>query len=334
MIEFIPFPKIGQFRNTIKHVRMTDSPLPVLEYEGTIKLHGTNAAICQDEDGNIWFQSRKRVITPDDDNHGFAEYMANNVGYKRLQSLFAEVKLKNSQDHNYPIAIFGEWCGGNIQNGVALSELEKMFVIFGIRLGEEDYRTWYNFTEDGHDLFLTKHRIFNALQFQTKGITIDFSSPALSQNKLGELTEEVERECPVAKFFDVSGVGEGIVWKCVTKGYESSNYWFKVKGEKHSASKVKTLAPVDLELVKSIDEFINNTVTPQRLEQGIEILHQEAKPISEKSTGDFLRWVFNDVYEEEADIIEASGFDKKMLGKPISQKAKEWFFSYLDDVAA
>ena len=36
-------------------------------------------------------------------------------------------------------------------------------------------------------------------------------TPKLSQNKLIEITEEVERQCPVGKYFNQTGIGEGVV---------------------------------------------------------------------------------------------------------------------------
>ena len=70
----------------------------------------------------------------------------------------------------------------------------------------------------------------------------------LSQNKFIELVEEVEKECPVSKQFNVSGIGEGIVW---TTEYKGETYRFKTKGEKHSVSKVKTVVPIDIEKINS-----------------------------------------------------------------------------------
>jgi hypothetical protein len=51
------------------------------------------------------------------------------------------------------------------------------------------------------------------------------------------MTISVEDECPVGKFFNKEGVGEGIVFTCVT----NQELKFKSKGEKHYASKVKIL---------------------------------------------------------------------------------------------
>ena len=42
-----------------------------------------------------------------------------------------------------------------------------------------------------------------------------------------------------------------------------------MKGTKHSVSKVKTLAPVNVEKLNSIQEFVDYSVTRVRFEQGL-----------------------------------------------------------------
>ena len=69
-------------------------------------------------------------------------------------------------------------------------------------------------------------------------IDIDFNHPELSQNKIVEYTLEVEEECPVAKEFGFSGIGEGIVF---SYSDDEHSYTFKSKGIKHQKSKVKTV---------------------------------------------------------------------------------------------
>lgn len=138
---------------------------------------------------------------------------------------------------------------------------------------------------------------------------------------------KVEEQCPVAERFGHEGIGEGIVWTCDTPGWKSSRYWFKVKGTAHSVSKVKTLAPVDVERLHSMNEFVESTVTENRLNQGIAELKEQGLPIDSTSIGHFIRWIFNDVMKEEADTLAASGLNSKDLGKPISTKARQWFLN-------
>jgi hypothetical protein len=53
--------------------------------------------------------------------------------------------------------------------------------------------------------------------------------------------------------------------------------------------------------------------------------------LSTNSTGDFIRWVFNDISIEEADTITASSLTIKDIGKCISVKARKWLFKYLEN---
>jgi hypothetical protein len=125
----------------------------------------------------------------------------------------------------------------------------------------------------------------------------------------------------------VDGIGEGIVWKCVTPGWESPEFFFKVKGELHSASKVKTLAAVDVELVASMREFAEKTVTENRCRQGIDKLREAGKKLIDRTcVGDFIRWVIADVEKEESDTAKASGIDLKKANGELTKAARVWFF--------
>lgn len=128
--------------------------------------------------------------------------------------------------------------------------------------------------------------------------------------------------------FEINSCGEGVVWKCVTPLWQSSDYWFKVKGEKHSSSKVKTLASVDTEEVSNILDFVENTVTEERLEQGLDnLVREQLKPFNMTSVGDFIRWVYNDIVKEESDTIVSNQINPKKLGGPIANKARVWYIN-------
>lgn len=322
-MKFFKYPSIEQFRNIIKAVKSQhdyqgkdedgesiyqhNSPYPTLDFVGTVKLHGTNAAIVKHKDGNITFQSRERVLTLQYDNAGFAAAM---LGCN-LDFLFEGIEFKEY------IAVYGEWCGGNIQAGIALNQLPKMFVIFGIKIDGE----WKQVPASLHS---EEQRIFNIYQFPTYPISIDFNQPELAQNKLIEMTLEVEKECPVGKYFGVSGVGEGIVFTAVN----NHNFKFKSKGEKHSVSKVKTLNSIDVESLQEINEFVDYAVTENRLQQGLDWVKTNISQTPEaKHTGDFIRWIVNDVYKEEEDTIVKNKLDVKKINAAIPKKAKEWFFN-------
>lgn len=343
----IKFPSIEQYRNVIHNVKFgathaqdvhtgelveVEGELPTIKYRGTVKLHGTNASIVHDIKGSGFiYQSRERELSLTQDNAGFMLYMENHSQgvWSLFEMIYTELGYNGAEADCPSIAIYGEWCGQGIQKGVAISELPKMFVIFGIKAywsdDAETQATWLDLT-DYHHIQSPEDRIFNIVNFETYEIDIDFKYPEIAQAKMVEITEAVEAECPVGKEFGVSGIGEGVVWAPVDNRWNNSRYWFKVKGEKHSASKVRTLAAVDVEAAATIREFVENTVTEARLEQGLHVLQNELqKPFVMQSLGDFIRWVFNDIVKEEEDTIVASGLDPKKLGGPIANAARPWY---------
>ena len=153
----IPYPSIYQYRHVIHTVvhraKRHCVPPPTLEFTGTVKLHGGNAAVVtgplkltrttaestKPSTERVWAQSRHKILLPEAnrDKRGFAQYVHD------TSSVFCELlALARSvyegagrvvQEDDY-LAMYGEWCGEKIQKGVALTGLPKMFVIFGIRV--------------------------------------------------------------------------------------------------------------------------------------------------------------------------------------------------------
>lgn len=318
------FPSIEHFRHAVRAERDQAAhegrSAGTRRYRGTVKLHGTNASIVQGANGEISYQSRNRVLKVGDDNAGFVAHMSQHE--ETLRALFSHLRRAQNVPADQEIAVFGEWCGSGIQKGVAISQLPKRFIIFAAHANEWlDIRVIPAFGQAS---------IWNIFMFPTWEIEIDFAVPELAQNQMVAITEEVERRCPVGAMFGVEGIGEGVVWSPMT-GDRSSKYWFKVKGEKHSASKVATLASVDVERIQNREALVLAIVTENRMEQGLDHIQRElGLALQIQNIGAFLRWVFNDAVKEETDTIVASGFDPKELGKPISDVAKRFFVKALD----
>jgi hypothetical protein len=100
----------------------------------------------------------------------------------------------------------------------------------------------------------------------------------------------------------------------------------EVKGEKHSSSKVKTLAAVDVEKLNSIKEFVDYAVSESRFNQALENIFPNNEPIDVKKMGDVIRWVVNDVIKEEMDTMVENQLEPKEINKYISSKVREMFF--------
>lgn len=322
------FTEIEQFRNIIRQVRdhhdyigkndegkaifNHTTPYPTMKFRGTVKLHGSNSSIVKYADGTYKFQSRESELSLTEDNYNFMNEMIK----KDYQKLFDNIQF------NEYCAIYGEWCGKGIQKKVAISQLPKMFVIFAIKI-DGIYQNMINFKHIKNE----EQSIFNILQFPYFELDIDFNKPELFINDLASLTDNVEKECPVGKYFDVSGTGEGIVWEHIN---DNKRYIFKVKGEKHQVSKVKTLTTVDIEEIENIKSFVDYAVTENRLTQGIDKMRELNIPIIDKSTADYLKWVYNDVIKEESDTIEKNNINIKKIGKAISAKARIFWLNYLN----
>ena len=343
MKKHISFPSIEQFRHINATVNRQfnfvgldengeaiydhNKDKPTLKFKGTVKLHGTNAGICFNNEDGMWAQSRENIITPESDNAGFAFFVESNR--EIFESMFAHIAERDGIDLNTnTLSIYGEWCGGNIQKGVGISNLPKSFFIFGVKVTphvetDEERKSKPAYWISYHGLKAPDAKIYNIDDFQTWEMDIDFNRPELSQNKLSELTIAVEEECPVAKAFGFSGIGEGIVWSCEFKGVV---HRFKVKGEKHSSSKVKTLAAVDVEKVNSIKEFVDYAVTESRFNQGIEKTFPNNEPIDIKKMGALIKWVTDDIIKEEMDTMKASNLEPKDVNKYVSTKVRDMFF--------
>jgi hypothetical protein len=245
-------------------------------------------------------------------------------------------------DHN-TLAIYGEWCGNGIQKGVAVCNLRKMFVIFGVKCVSHDGTNYWldlaDFTRSNpHSRPIAAGDIYNIHDFPTYSVTIDISRPEAAQNIISDLTLKVEEECPVGKFFGVSGIGEGIVWTHLMT--DGSCWLFKTKGTKHSATKVKTIATVDLEKVESVSHFVEMTVTTTRLSQALEHLYcldpslsTYGKEYNIKDLGKIIEWVRNDIIKEDSNLMGANNLTIKDIMNKLSTRVAEMFKVILHESA-
>lgn len=345
-MKFISFGSIKQFKEIITDVKRNcdyhQKPFPKLTYIGSTKLHGSNSGIIfTRKTQTIHCQSRERIITPFDDNMNFAKYVQHNVNYFTSLSKFISERYDCDA-----VAIFGEWAGKGIQKGVGINDVDKNMYVFEIKLidqfdEEESEQHSIRLTpnlildcvEDHAVLFNVvppMHVIYDKTKFPVYEIEIDFANPIHAQNQLVELTNAVEAECPVAKFFGFSGIGEGIVWQ----NYDT-NTRFKVKGSAHSATKVKTvkeIAAVDIEQYNSMTEFVSHAVSENRLNQGLAKLGEKGLQIESKNTGVFLKWIADDIIKEEIEAITIGCFDKKQLMPLVNAAAKKFWFAELNKI--
>lgn len=354
MTNFIKYPSIGKFTDVLHSVKkknprtfshldiadgvktpiFTEGTLPVLTFKGTVKLHGTNAAVVINSDLTTDAQSRTRILSLTSDNHGFCNWLAGK----------SEVFTEAYKDYIAPLDvfslhIFGEWCGSNIQSSVGLTGIEKTFVIFGILQTKVDgTEKWLPSTDVVY--FADKENdIRNIFEFETYEIEIDMSNPLEGLTLADKLRDEIDLVCPVAKALGSeaeSTHGEGNVWRCTTEGY--TGLAFKHKGKSHNRSgkspkQQKITEPLTEEQQLAYDTFLKEAVTVDRLAQGVEFLQEQNLELHQKYTGVYLKWFVNDVQKEckqELQVLVKSGVDWKQVAKPLSQMAREFLFSEIN----
>lgn len=111
MPEFQPFPKMARLSR---------------ECYINLKIDGTNCSVHITDDGNIFYGSRTRWITPQDDNYGFARWAEGNKSDL--------IKLG-------PGTHYAEWMGNGIQRGYGLKEKRMYLFNVGRWIKKEEDRT-------------------------------------------------------------------------------------------------------------------------------------------------------------------------------------------------
>lgn len=358
-IQHIAYPKIRQFSGFLKSIKMDidyvgkdengesryieSEKYPIVKVKGTVKLHGDNAGIGVSSEGDVWCQSRRNIITPTKDNKGFAMWI------KDKKDVFKELANKFCEGEDWKIIFYGEWAGGNNQGGSSLSGLERRFFIFGGKIIMDDKELWIS-SEELHygikDRDLEKYGIYSIECFSCFELNIDLDNPERAQTQLEWITLAIENECPVAKVFGKKGVGEGVVWKCTYTHNKLSElpeytktYLFKTKGHKHSGTKIKKIANVDIETINSINQFVGMVVTENRVKQAMDeslktLIHDTENKnyiLERKDTPHILRWISKDILVEDMELLLESKLEWKQVSKQVSKLARQYYFKLLDE---
>ena len=123
MSNFVKFNSIDQLRHFVKDMEYHGKE--VVNLTGTVKIHGTNAAIGYDiQTKELFVQSRNNIITVEKDNAGFAMYVEQNKQF--FKEHFEHLAKDLNVDTGFKsIILYGEWAGNNIQKGVAINEVES-----------------------------------------------------------------------------------------------------------------------------------------------------------------------------------------------------------------
>jgi hypothetical protein len=302
-----------------------------LEIVGTVKLHGTHADIVIHSNDTIIFQSRnQQTLTRNRDNCGFVAAMelqhqailqVRNRYHERFCSLIPATPISEDE----PLILAGEWIGQGIQKHVAIVELPRKFVIISASLNG----TWLP-DEAYADIHDEKHNIYHISRSGFYHSTLRLNNLAESMRVLEELTANVEKECPFALTFNVTGKGEGIVWKFVDYPNMPES-WFKVKGLEFTPTQKPPTDPIKAAALEArkgkAGALASRAVTEVRLEQAWDYLKEMGVRRDNKATGVFLKWIVEDVMTEEKSEIGEKGIEEKVLNGEITQLARPWFLN-------
>ena len=120
MIEFREWPKIPRLNRDItitEKIDGTNGGIGIVAENDVDRLEG-NATVT-DSGFVVYAQSRKRIITPSQDNHGFAKWVWANAT--------ALTEILGEGLH------FGEWWGSGIQRGYGKQNGQKFFSLFNTK---------------------------------------------------------------------------------------------------------------------------------------------------------------------------------------------------------
>lgn len=320
MENFKSFTSIQNFKQMLATAKYKGLEGEKLNFTGTVKLHGTNSSILKFVDSDtLQFQSRNNILGPSKDNLDF--YTSNSKYQKEFLELFKHIETIQKAEHY--TAIYGEWCGKKIQSRVALSEIERFFVIFAVKIDDVYLDISAFKTIQNGDI-----RVYNILDFPVYNVVVDVDNPDSAIKEIQEFTQQVEKECPVGKFFGKSGTGEGIVWR-LDDCPGNVHFWFKSKGELHSMSKKKECNYDDSIEFKNARDFVDNYLTTARLNQGFDWMIEQNIPINLQHIKDYILWEIRDLEKEEKSSLKFGKFDvKKLVSKQAGTFYRQNFNKY------
>lgn len=333
------YPKIsGKIQDYAKELSIEQESDPELRdvtsivLVGTVKLHGVHADVVIDNDNNIRLQSRNMLsLTRKNDVQDFAVRVLPLAPHlialkSRILARFLDLNPGATIQPEHPLIIAGEWIGPGVQKKVALEHLPtKMFVIISLKINDN----WISDEVFG-DVHDEDHHIYHISRSGFYHREIPLQNPIESLESLQALPDVVEAECPFAKSFGITGLGEGIVRKPASPRSLSSDpkFWLKMRG---TMSRIRPVAVKDVGKTKEAQkeyakEFAESVVGELRLEQGWQWLEEMRITQDLHGVESFLKWLVGDVAVEEKSLIAERKLDWNMLRKEIELIGKDWYF--------
>lgn len=346
-MNFFAWPEISNFHNLRKYLKQYPENLDasgIIRYASKIKLDGTNGAViispvALNTSVEVFTQSRNKIITPSDDNMGFAKWVKSQ---EKAWARLAQDKVE--------MIIFGEFAGLGIQKNVAISNIsKKIFAVFCVLFRDPitgdtslytEPREIENLVFDIPDVYVLpwfkKSDEYNEVFTTTINWSVTSEELQPELNRINTAVLEVEECDPwVKNTFQVQGIGEGLVFypigKDVLSWQKFSSWLFKAKGEKHKTVKQSAPVQVDAEVVSSAKEFADLVLTEARLEQGALTVKRndiiDSSCYDTANIGKFLSWIATDVKKETTAELEASKLTWDQVGKVVANQARRWYLT-------
>ena len=284
-------------------VKVIPGNVPVVTYYAKPKRDGTFAAIERLADGTIIYHSRNKIITPGDDNFGFAAWAS---------------KLSFSGDK--PFVIYGEWAGRDIQRDMSDSLIERHFFIFGL----ETEGVWESEPEEiwsrlARIMPIGRDRVRILPEVQSLRINILDPQPEVLKH-INDLVASAETVDPYMKEeFGVEGPGEGFVYRAYESWVPEELRYFKAKATKTRVKATKAAASATIDKLAA-DTFVSTFVTDARCRQ-----FAGAEPYQKRNTGNFVNALEADVFKESKAEIEVSGLSANDLRPLVKSAARDWY---------
>jgi hypothetical protein len=319
--ELFSFGSVESLHNKVKVAHRY--PEPERMFFAKPKLHGTNASIVFKARGIVYAQSRKNVLTLENDNAGFARWVS-------------ELNFKDFVFDGMTWILYGEWAGQGIGKNDAVTKIGKkaFFPICLRRIYSDD-----RLDRIDHEEYLIKSGLENMGIVDHPDIYIipkigeisiclngNFVHLAKVETYVNTMVENFETVDPyIQKQFGVEAAGEGVVFYPDTHDWETyKNLMFKAKTEAHRVNKSNSAASAKVEVSHYVVEFAEKFATIQRFEQAMTEINTG---FDMKSMGQFLKWVNTDILKESKDEIEESELNWKECAKEITNVSRGWFMN-------
>jgi hypothetical protein len=322
----IRFPSLELFSSVYE--RAVYKSLTIVHYGGKPKVHGISGAFQITPQGDVVFQSKRKILDIDNDQDNMVKF----------NQQYSSVWSKAAQDND--IVFYGEWAGPRINKGDAVQRTDKpRFYIFAVGLGvvhhphDEDkfISEWMITDPEAIATYLPKGidpDLVRVLPWETH-YSFNFTSEETLAPELARLNADVSIFDIVDPYFKrefgIEHPGEGLV--CVRKssnigelsGEDYARSTFKAKTAKHRVRKQgKPALPKD-PLPPTVPAFVEAYVTDARLNQAIDEICETMPHISQ--TGKIVAWMLTDIQKEgqkELDDMNLSFLKvKPSLGKAI-----------------